>query len=166
MAFYYYYNLFKSSIFNVVHTQLLKGFCEETNIELFSFNKKTSTALESERAPNPPLSPRPTHTVGHNMSRQSRAGPSAPTKMLLHYETRGTSTRTWGWEGGSERDDKKSSCVGQGRGRGGSGGGGTVGVAVVTGEVVVVVSARVNHVVCVGEFSPSQKKPFNVCSQS
>lgn len=66
--------------------------------------------------PSPPLPSE--HTLWVTICR-GRAGPGAPTKMLLHYETRGTSTRTW-WEGGDQKETTKSQVVwGSVRGGGG-----------------------------------------------
>lgn len=105
--------------------------------------------------PSPP-SPRPTHTVCHNMSRQSRAG-RADKDVITLWNTRHKHKDVGG--GGIRKRRQKVKLCGVvcavGRGRGGIGG--TVGVAVVTGEVVLVVSAQVNNVVCVGEFFPLKK---------
>lgn len=139
------------------------GLFKETNIELFSFNKKASTALESEGAPNHPLSPQPPPNT-HCGSQYVAAEPGRARRQRCYYIMKhAAQAQGRGGRGGGirKRRQKVKLCgvvcaVGRGRG----GGGGTVSVAVVTGEVVLVVSARVNHVVCVGEFSPSQKTPF------
>lgn len=112
-ALYYYYTVIcLNRQLSVVHTVELNCYRAFVRKRILNyFRKKTSTALESEGAPNHPLYPPPPPNT-HCGSQYVAAEPGRARRQRCYYIMKHAAQAQGRGGGGSERDDKKSSCVG------------------------------------------------------